>query len=131
MKKIITLFFLLLFVCCNIYKSAQETILIPKQGSIEEQLQLAKEVGSELWSSGKLHQAVLAQFPNLTEEDLKGLFIRWQIFKYKPIIGDKPATEDAQIIVGYQYKGNAPDAKKIALICKTLVEQEISNRKQK
>lgn len=100
------------------------TVRIPESGNIRADVALAREVTDDVWAAG-LKDVVKAQFPAMTEDDLAGLFIRWEEVRTVTSAG---TTRRAQIVVGIAHNGRI-DGAAVAEFCAEQVARRIGSGK--
>jgi hypothetical protein len=89
-------------------------------GNANSTLATAAQIGQALVSSG-LGADVQKQFPNLTQQQLQGLFLTWNA-------GTFSGTNSVFFLTGIRYTGSLTNAKPVADYCESRVKQAVATR---
>ena len=76
-------------------------------------------------SSG-LIKRVKEAYPNLEEDQLAGVFIRWETISVTANAGDGKTSTGVRIRTGIQHRGGVENAREIAVFCGDIVEEAVS-----
>jgi hypothetical protein len=108
--------------CISFNKTYQDSVALPEGTS----LKTAEKIAMSVWNAN-YKEKMKAKFPNLTDDQVNGLFVKWNIFKQ--ITGEKKTT--VSIIVGIRYQGKVKNPRAITSYGKSLVEQAVREYMEK
>jgi hypothetical protein len=121
----------LLTVCCLLachrITTVAEGVYIPGDAPVEEKLAIAQSIGREVWEGG-LAEQVRARFPELTPDQLAGVFLRWETISVTPVAGSGQAGTGVRIRTGIQHRGIVDHAQPIAKLCADTVAEAVRRR---
>src|SRR5207247_2726101 len=84
-------------VSCSGTYSSQDSVEVTGEGTVDEKLNLAREIAAQVWNSG-LTVRVHEHFPELTDRQLQGLGIRWNVTAFKPLTGENRQALNSVVI---------------------------------
>jgi hypothetical protein len=112
---------------CQMTYSTNRSVVVKGPQSTEERYRIAEQVGTDLYQH-TLRGAVKERF-GLSDEQLEGLYVRWQTTNYTNIIGNKlPKEPVVTLNVGIQHRGEIKNAEEIAVFCAELTRQALATR---
>ena len=114
-------------VACSRTTTVAEAVYVPGDAFVQDKLSIAESVGGEVSESG-LTQQIQELYPHLTEEQLSGVFLRWETISVTPVTGEGEPSVGVRIRVGIQHRGDLKEARDIAKLCADIVEQALSHR---
>jgi hypothetical protein len=103
---------------CIQRSSVEQRVVELPTGSLNATLATAAQIGQALVTSG-LGADVQKQFPNLSQQQLQGLYLTWNS-------GTFSGTNSIFFLTGIRYTGSLPEAKAIADYCQLRVKQAVS-----
>jgi hypothetical protein len=105
--------------CMQRFSTEQRVVELPADDP-NTSLETAAQIGQKLVASG-LAADIQKQFPNLTPEQMRGLYLTWNagVFQGKKSIF---------FLTGIRYTGSLPDAKAVADYCESRVRQAVATR---
>jgi hypothetical protein len=126
--RFIAVLFAAFSVCaCQMTYSASRKVVVKGPQPTEERLRIAEEVGTDLYQH-RLPEAVKERFA-LSDEQIKGVYVRWGTTKYTNIIGNKlPNAPVVTLDVGIQHHGEIKNADEIAAFCAQLTREALAKR---
>jgi len=110
---------LLLFGCIQSSKTEQRVVELPA-GDPNSTLETAASIGRGLQSAG-LVADVKKQFPDLTQKELSGVYLTWNVGNFK-------GKKSVFFLTGIQYSGSLPDAKAVADYCELRVKEAVAEK---
>ena len=115
-----------LIACSRIYTVA-EGVYIPGDAPVDQKLATAQDIGKEVWEGG-ITQRVHERFPELTPDELSGVFLRWETISVTPVTSESQPTTGVRIRAGIQHRGTVKNARAIAKLCADTVAEAIRRR---
>jgi len=112
---------------CSRIHTIGEAVYVPGDAPVHEKLGFAQEVGAQVWETG-LTDRVREVYPKLTDQQLSGVFLRWETITVTPVTGEGQSGTGARIRTGIQHRGDVENAEGIAKLCADAVEEAISQR---
>ena len=110
---------------CTRISTVAEAVYIPGDAPTEEKLAVAESVGGLVWNGG-LIKRVKEAYANLDEDQLAGVFIRWEAISVTANAGDGNTSTGVRIRTGIQSSGGVENAREIAVFCGDIVEEAVS-----
>jgi len=110
---------------CTRFSTVAEAVYIPGDAPVPEKLAIAESIGDQVWKGG-LVERVKEAYPNLDEDQLAGVFIRWESISVTTNAGDGNTSTGVRIRTGIQYRGGVENAREIAVFCGDIVEEAVS-----
>ncbi len=101
------------------FQKDQRVIVLPA-GDSGATLEAAKSICQDV--SGHLGAELHQRFPKLTEQESKGVFLNWNEGDFSQ------GGHQIFITTGVNYEGVLPDAKAIADVCESTVQQAVAAR---
>jgi hypothetical protein len=107
------------FAGCQIQKSMteQRVVELPADNP-DATLTTAEQIGKDLIASG-LGADIQKQFPNLTPQQLKGVYLTWNV-------GNFSGKKSIFFLTGIKYTGTLPDAKAVADYCESRLKEAVA-----
>ena len=112
---------------CSRISTVAEGVYIPGDAPVDEKLAIAQAIGKEVWEGG-LTQRVHERFPELTPDELAGVFLRWETISVTPVTGEGQAGTGVRVRTGIQHRGGVDNAQAIAKLCADAVEEAVRSR---
>ena len=94
-----------LFAACRLSQTATRVVKVPGNAPAAEKARIAEQVGAELYQS-ILKPELKRAFPELTDEQLKGLFVRMNETRW--VTGPKAGREPRSKPFNAELRGRAP-----------------------
>jgi len=117
-------------VSCSVTYSSQDSVEVTGEGTVDEKLNLAREIAAQVWNSG-LTIRVHEHFPELTDRQLRGLGIRWNVTTFKPLTGENLQAQTSVVIQCiFSHNGEVKRATEIVQACKSEVQSAIDSRRR-
>jgi hypothetical protein len=127
MTKTLALLLLLTTFACSVKRTYQDAVLVPGNAPAAEKLRIAEDVGRHLYANA-LRPELKSRY-GLTDEQLKGLFVRWNSTTVSDIGGsDAPTEPIVTLAVGFEASGELPRAREALRFCAELAEKELALR---
>jgi len=80
----------------------------------------AAKIGQTLVAGG-LAAEIQKQFPNLTQQQLSGLYLTWNV-------GNFQGKKSVFFLTGIRYTGSLPEAKAVADYCESRVKKAVAEK---
>jgi hypothetical protein len=103
--------------CMQTVHTEQRVVELPADNP-NSSVESAAQIGKNLVASG-LFADLQKQFPNLTQEQLRGVYLTWNVGVFQ-------GKKSVFFLTGIRYTGSLPDAKAIADYCESRVEQAVA-----
>ena len=123
---LLSIFAVGLLVGCNYRVTEQRSVELPGSAPLEEKVALAQRVATALLGSG-LHDKIRARYPSVTDDQLRGLDLRWRVFSGSEISlsGSKP-VQTFYLQCAITLPRSDETTKTILEYCKSLLEEELA-----
>jgi hypothetical protein len=122
--------FVLLLAACSVSIANQDSVEIPGPAAADQKLELAQEVATAVWNSG-LPARIHEQFPSLSEEELRGLGVRWNRTTFAAFNGPDKGKARTQVVILCVFSHGrevGPVADRIVQACKREMQAALQKR---
>jgi hypothetical protein len=120
MKTVLLLAFACAAIClsgCIQHSSVEQRVVELPVGNPNTSLDTAAQIGKALITSG-LGPAIQKQFPTLSRQQLKGLYLTWNAGVFQ-------GKQSVYFLTGIRYTGSLPEAKAVADYCESQVRKAV------